>query len=184
MHWGWQDKFLKSCRTHICPSHSGKETGAVLCLSLYGQMMPSHSIGSYWKSKRDSIVLCSWGEFSCYIMDRGSQGKCPTRKLLMKEPCKMCAVCSRAGGGLLLDFKGQSCEDWIWEQNLQLYILPTGFECLGKDNFSTYNISMAKAAKMAISTEAQKRLISTPYTNQLERGFLFVWQKFFGLFFF
>lgn len=78
------------------------------------------------------------------------------------------------GGGLLLDFKGQSCEDWIWEQNLQLYILPTGFECLGKDNFSTYNISMAKAAKMAISTEAQKRLISTLYTNQLERGFLFV----------
>lgn len=99
MHWGWQDKFLKSCRTHTCPGHSGKEIGAVLCLSLYGQMMPFHSIGSYWKSKVDSIVLCSWGEFSCYIiMDWGSRGKCPTLTLLVKEPCKMCAVYSRTGG--------------------------------------------------------------------------------------
>lgn len=97
-------------------------------------------------------------------MDQDSQGECPTLKLLMKEPCKMCAVYSRTGG-LLLDSKGQSCED------LQLFMLPTGYECPGRDNFSPYSHKMAKAAKMAISMEAQKRLIRTLYTNQLDSVF-------------
>lgn len=58
-------------------------------------------------------------------------------------------------------------------------MLPTKYECPGKENFSTYSHNMAKAAKMAISMEAQKRLIRTLYTNQLERAgfllFLFDW---------
>lgn len=50
-------------------------------------------------------------------------------------------------------------------------MLPMKYECPGKENFSTYSHNMAKAAKMAISMEAQKRLIRTLYTNQLERAF-------------
>lgn len=46
-------------------------------------------------------------------------------------------------------------------------MLPTGYECPAKDNFSTYHHNMAKIAKMAIRMEAQKRLIRTLYTNQL-----------------
>lgn len=50
-------------------------------------------------------------------------------------------------------------------------MLPTGYECPGRDNFSPYSHKMAKAAKMAISMEAQKRLIRTLYTNQLDSVF-------------
>lgn len=67
-----------------------------------------------------------------------------------------CAAYSSRAGGLLIDSEGQSCEGWMQEKNLQLFMLPTGRECPGEDNISTYNHSIAKAFEMPSAQKTRR----------------------------